>query len=53
MSTTAQDPKTLLESILKNLGFEVGVNEIEKQGSTVLDNMPRQWTFAIAPTLSF
>ncbi|HJN90845.1 MAG TPA: KH domain-containing protein [Verrucomicrobiota bacterium] len=37
MSTTTQDPKALLESILKNLGFGVTVEEIEKGGSKVLD----------------
>ncbi len=37
MSTPTQDPKTLLESILKNLGFDVTIEEKEKDGSKVLD----------------
>ncbi len=37
MSTTTQDPKTLLESILNNLGFDVTIEEQEKNGSKVLD----------------
>ena len=37
MSTTTQDPKTLLESILNNLGFDVTIEEKEKNGSKVLD----------------
>ncbi len=37
MSTPTQDPKTLLESILKNLGFDVTIDEKEKDGSKVLD----------------
>ena len=37
MSTPTQDPKTILESILKNLGFDVTIEEKEKDGSKVLD----------------
>ena len=37
MSTPTQNPKTLLESILKNLGFDVTIEEKEKDGSKVLD----------------
>ena len=38
MSTTTQDPKALLESILNNLGFDnVTIEEKEKDGSKVLD----------------
>ena len=38
MSTTTQDPKVLLESILNNLGFDkVTIEEKEKDGSKVLD----------------
>ncbi len=37
MSTPTQNPKTLLESILKNLGFNVTIEEKEKDGSKVLD----------------
>jgi spoIIIJ-associated protein len=37
MSTTTHVPKALLESILKNLGFSVTVEEIEKGASKVLD----------------
>ena len=37
MSTTTQDPKTLLESILNNLGYDVTIEEKEKNGSKVLD----------------
>ena len=38
MSTTTQDTKALLESILNNLGFDnVTIEEKEKDGSKVLD----------------
>ena len=37
MSTTTQNPKTLLESILKNLSFDVTIEEKEQRGSKVLD----------------
>ena len=37
MTTPAQDPKALLSSILKNLGFDVTIEEKEKDGSKVLD----------------
>jgi len=37
MSTTTQDPKTLLESLLNNLGYQVTIEEKVTEGSKVLD----------------
>ena len=37
MTTPAQDTKALLDSILKNIGFDVTIEEKEKDGSKVLD----------------
>jgi len=37
MTTPLQDPKALLDSILKNLGFDVAIEEKENDGSKVLD----------------
>ena len=37
MNEPTKDPKALLESILKNLGFEFTIEEKDRDGSKVLD----------------
>ena len=37
MSTTIQDPKTLLESLLNNLGYQVTIEEKVTEDGKVLD----------------
>ena len=37
MNEPTKDPKALLESILKNLGFEFSIEEKDRDGSKVLD----------------
>ena len=37
MSTTAQDPKILLESLLNKLGYQVTIEKKVTEGSNVLD----------------